>query len=81
MTRTQKLLIALDRALGQVLFGDIYPDETISAYVWRTHKTVWIRFINWLFRSPIHCWAAYVSEQEGTQNAPDYRAKFDEESQ
>ena len=80
MTRTEKFLIALDQTLGQVLFGDIYPDETISAYVWRTRKTGWIRFINWLFRSPTHCWVAYESEHNGSQQAPDYRAKFDEES-
>lgn len=73
MTRLFKILLTLDQALGPWIFKGIYPDESISAYVWRKQKTGWIRFVNWLMRDPNHCEAAYLSEKNGTQNAPEYR--------
>lgn len=74
MTRFFKILLTLDQALGPWVFRDIYPDESISAYVFRTGKTRWIAAINWLFRDDYHCFDAYTSEKHGTQNAPEYRA-------
>lgn len=73
MSRLYKILLTLDQALGPCLFDDIYPDESISAYCFRTKKTRWIQFINWLFHDKYHCEIAYESERNGTQNAPEYR--------
>lgn len=74
MTRTFKILLTLDQALGPWLFKDIYPDESISAYVYRTDKTRWIAFINFIFRDENHCFDSLMSEKNGSQNAPEYRA-------
>ena len=74
MTRTFKILLTIDQALGPWLFKDIYPDESISAYVYRTDKTQWIAFINFIFRDESHCFDSFISEKNGTQNAPEYRA-------
>ena len=71
--KRNRIVLVLDIFLGTLFFGECWPTEPMSSYFWRTDKKGWIRFINWLFRSPIHCWAAYVSEQEGTQNAPEYQ--------
>ena len=81
MTRGFKILLALDQFFGALLFRGIFPDESISAYCYR--KSYWRRvaLIDWLMREKGHCFNAYFSEKNGTQNAPDYRAKFDEESQ
>lgn len=77
-TRWQRFLIACTQLFGQVWFGlirgeDIYPDESTSAYVWRTDKKRWIRFVNWLLRDADHCRNAWISERSGIQNAPEYR--------
>ena len=72
MTYPKRVLIALDQLFATVLFGTM-PDETISAMA---HRRGWKRteaFINWLFRDPLHCAQAYVSEMNGTQNAKEYR--------
>ena len=72
MTYPKRVLIALDQLFATVLFGTM-PDETISAMA---HRRGWKRteaFINWLFRDPLHCAKAYVSEMNGTQNAREYR--------
>ena len=74
MTRLFKILLTLDQAIGPWLFSDIYPDESISAFVYRTRRRGWIRFVNWLARDKFHCEIAYLSEKNGTQNAPEYRA-------
>lgn len=84
-TQWQKFLITLTQMFGTVWFGlirgeDIAPDESTSAFVWRRNKTGWIKVIDWLARNPTHCKEAYMSEKCGTQNAPEYRQKFDEES-
>lgn len=80
MTRLFKIFLALDQFLGSLLFSGIFPDESISAYCYR--KSYWRRvaLIDFLMREKGHCFNAYFSEKNGTQNAPDYRAKFDEES-
>ena len=72
MTYPKRVLIALDQLFATVLFGTML-DETISAMA---HRRGWKRteaFINWLFRDPLHCAKAYVSEMNGTQNAREYR--------
>ena len=77
MTRTRKILIALDQFLGSLLFDGIGPDETISAYVWRRGYAKRIAVIDWFFltfRGEVdHCKNAYMSEKNGTQLAPEYR--------
>lgn len=80
MTRLFKIFLALDQFLGSLLFSGIFPDESISAYCYR--KSYWKRvaLIDFLMREKGHCFNAYVSEKNGAQNAPEYRAKFDEES-
>ena len=80
MTRLRKVLIALDQLLGSLLFDGIAPDETISAYVWRRGYTRRIALLDAIFGKD-HCKYSYLSEQRGTQNAPEYREQFDEESQ
>ena len=65
-------MIALDQALGQVLFGDIYPDETISAYVWRTQKTDWIKRVDRFFGDG-HCRTSYEHSMDHLFDALEYR--------
>lgn len=72
MNYPKRILIAIDQLFAVILLGAM-PDETISAM---SHRRGWKRterFINWLFRDPLHCAKAYVSEMEGTQNAAEYR--------
>lgn len=72
MNYPKRILIAIDQLLAVILLGAM-PDETISAM---SHRRGWKRterLINWLFRDPLHCAKAYVSEMEGTQNASEYR--------
>lgn len=73
MTRLFKILLTLDQALGSLLFSGIFPDESISAYCYR--KSYWRRvaLIDWLMREKGHCFNAYFSEKNGTQNAKEYR--------
>ena len=73
MTRTRKILLALDQFFGALLFDGIFPDESISAYCWR--KCYWKRvaIIDWIMREENHCFNAFMSEKNGTQNAPEYR--------
>ena len=79
MSRFLKTLIALDQFLGCLLFDGIGPDETISAYCWRSGYTWRIKLIDAIFGKD-HCKYSYMSEKCGTHNAPEYRQKFDEES-
>ncbi len=79
-------LINCTQMFGSIWFGlvlgeDIAADEATSAFVWRKQKKGWIRFVNWLMRDPQHCANAYWAEKTAAQQAPDYRAKFDEESE
>lgn len=78
-TRWQRIMISFDQAVGTILFSGCGSDETISAYCWRTDKTRWIKFIDWLFYDG-HCRDSYISEKCGKHLAPEYRQKFDEES-
>jgi len=48
-------------------------DETISAWAHRKQHKRTERLINFIFRDPNHCAAAYISEMDGTQSAPEYR--------
>ena len=75
----QRILINLTQMLCQLWFGWIkgeqtFADESTSAFVWRTNKHRWIQWVNWLMRDPDHCYKAYLSEKNGSQNAPEYRA-------
>lgn len=79
MTRTRKILIALDQLLGSLLFKGIGADETISAYCWRRGYTRRITLIDWIFGKD-HCKYSYMSEKNGAHNAPEYRQQFDNES-
>ena len=83
MTRTWKFLIALDQLFGSLLFDGIAPDETISAYCWRRGYTRRVALLDAIFGEN-HCKEAYMSEKNGTQNAPEYREtvreKFERES-
>lgn len=72
MTYTKRILIAIDQLAGVIFLGTL-PDETISAASHRRGWTKMEKFINWLFRDPLHCAKAYISEMEGTQNAPEYQ--------
>ena len=65
--------IALDQWLDTCLITGHMADETISAWAHRNHHKRTERLINWLFRDPLHCAKAYLSEMEGTQNAPEYQ--------
>jgi len=81
----KNVLIALTQLFCQVWFGLIkgektYPDESTSAFVFRTKKWRWVKWVNWLFDDPNHCRDAYEHEKDGSQNAPDYGAKFNDES-
>lgn len=72
MTRVRKILISFDQFLGSLLFEGIGADETISAYCWRRGYTRRVALIDWIFGKD-HCKQAYMSEKNGTQNAPEYR--------
>lgn len=83
MTRVRKILISFDQFLGSLLFEGIGADETISAYCWRRGYTRRVAMIDRVFGKD-HCKQAYMSEKNGTQNAPEYREtvrdKFERES-
>ena len=74
MNRLLKILIALDQLCGALLFDGIWPDETISAYCYRKNYWKRVAIIDWIMREKHHCFNAYMSEKNGTQNAPEYRA-------
>ena len=73
MTRTFKILLALDQFVGNLLFEGIAADESISAYCWRRGYTRRVKIIDWLMGEKDHCKIAYMSEKNGVQNAPEYR--------
>ena len=79
MSRLRKFLIAADQMIGSLLCKGIAPDETISAYCWRRGYTWRVKLIDAIFGKD-HCKYSYMSEKLGTQNAPEYRQKFDDES-
>ena len=71
MTYGKNLLIAIDQLINALFGGPC--DETISAMAHRRGWKRLERLINWLFRDPLHCAKAYLSEVEGSQNAPEYQ--------
>ena len=73
MTRTFKILLALDQFFGSLLFSGIFPDESISAYCYRKSYTWRIALIDWLMREKNHCKTAYENEKNGSHLAPEYR--------
>lgn len=73
MTRTRKILLALDQFFGSILFKGIWPDETISAYCYRKNYWKRVAIIDWIMREENHCAIAYLNEKNRTQNAPEYR--------
>lgn len=73
MTRLLRILLCLDNLLGNLLFGGIGPDESISAYCWRRKYAKRIALIDWLMREKDHCKTSYESEKNGSHLAPEYR--------
>ena len=61
MTYPKRVLIAIDQ-----LFA-------VSAMAHRRGWKRLERLINWLFCDDMHCAKAYLSEMEGSQNAPEYQ--------
>lgn len=66
-------LIAIDQWLATVFLSDSHADETISAWTHRKQHRRMERFINWMFRDPLHCAKAYLSEMNRTQAPSEYR--------
>lgn len=73
MTRLFKIFLALDQFFGALLFDGIFPDESISAYCYRKSYMRRVAVIDWIMRDEWHCYNAFMSERNGTQNAPEYR--------
>ena len=69
----KQALIAFDQWLAVCFLNDAYADETISAWAHRKQHKRTERLINFIFRDPNHCAAAYISEMDGDQNALEYR--------
>ncbi len=72
MSYFKRVLIAIDQLAGTVLIGTM-PDETISAAAYRRGWTKTEALINLLFNDPNHCRDSYLSEQNGSQNHPEYK--------
>lgn len=72
MSYIRNVAIALDQIAGAV-FLRAQPDETVSAWAYRTRSMRMIRFINWLFRDENHCYDSYKAELERTQLPREYR--------
>ena len=68
----KQALIAFDQWLAVCFLSDSYADETISAWAHRKQHKRTERLINFIFRDQNHCADAYISEMDGTQNAPIY---------
>ena len=71
-TRWMRFLIALDQALGTIIFRDCWPDETMSSYFWRTQKTNWIKRVDRVLGDG-HCKASYEHSMAHLFDAPEYR--------
>lgn len=72
MSYLRNVLVALDQLVGTV-FLHTQPDETISAWAYRTERTRWIAAINWVFDDPHHCALSYMAEFARTQLPEEYR--------
>ena len=77
-----QVVIALDQ-LGNTLWPGGWADETISSRSYRMAATSggWARmrrFVDWMalhiFRQANHCYEAYVSERQRTQEPPELRS-------
>ena len=76
MTRTKRILIALDQLVNAVFNG--WPDETLSSRAWRWElkgKRNWPRRLidRVFFFDPDHCRESFQSEREGRQLPPEAR--------
>lgn len=71
------VLIGIDQLFTAILGG--WPDETLSSYAYRLNiqgkRFGFMRnFIDWLFFwQEDHCYFAYLSERDRTQQAPALR--------
>lgn len=75
MSQIKNIAIALDQLAGTI-FLRTQPDETISAWAYRTDRKRWVRAINWLFRNPEHCAESFMAELLRTQEPEEYRKSF-----
>lgn len=76
MTRTRKILIALDQLVNAICNG--WPDETISSRAWRwemSGKRNWPRKIidAVFFWEKGHCQKSFENEKSGGQLPPSLR--------
>lgn len=76
MTRTRKILIALDQLINVICNG--WPDETLSSRAWRWEengKRSWPRKIidAVFFWETDHCRESYQNEKLGRQLPPELR--------
>ena len=61
MSRTMKILVAMDKFVGTLLFRGIKEDQTISAYVWQEQYKIRIFLIDLIFGYG-HCRTCYEKE-------------------
>jgi len=72
MSYLKNIGISLDQLFGTV-FLRTQPDETISAWAYRTNKIRLMAFINLVFRDKNHCYDSYLSEMVRAQLPEEYR--------
>ena len=72
MTYLRNIAIAIDQLAGTIFLG-ANPDETISAWAYRTDSTRFVAVINWLFQDKQHCYDSYKSEVSGAHLPDEYR--------
>ena len=72
MSYLKNVGIALDQLAGAMFLGNA-PDETISAWAYRTNKFRLIRVIDFIFRDKLHCFDSYLSEMVRAQLPEEYR--------
>lgn len=82
--RLLNILIGLDQFLWVlVTLGNGYPDETISAAMWRMEQQrkwagrIGRPVVDWLFSrlEAQHCYLAWLSEKRGDQLNPAYKVE------
>lgn len=76
MTRTRKILIAIDQLVNAIFNG--WPDETLSSRAWRWEKDgirAWPRKLidAVFFWDNNHCRGSYENERNGRQLPPELR--------
>ena len=76
MTRTRKILIAIDQLVNAIFNG--WPDETLSSRAWRWEKDgirAWPRKLidAVFFWDSNHCRESYENERNGRQLPPELR--------